>query len=156
MVKIFGGADCRSSRRAFQWLGERGLLCHFVDFKKRGIDEAHLDAWIKDFGWRQLIDKRSVAWRTLTQGHSHQLGPREAREIISRHPALLKSPLIGVRNQWLLGWNAKNKIRLLGLLPEHHRLTLPESTQQVILRDECKTVWLGPRPAVLGQSGFHK
>lgn len=150
MIRIFGGADCPASRRAFRWLGERGLTYRFINPHISGIDDAHLDAWIAAFDWPHLIDKRSTAWRAQTQGRSQQIGPLEAKDILSRHPILLKSPLIGVRDQWLLGWNAKNKIRLLSLLPENLSLTLPESSRQVILRDECKTAWLGPAPAAPG------
>lgn len=156
MVKIFGDAECPACLRAFQWLGERGLTYRFTSLQHCRIDDTLLDAWIEAFGWRLLIDKRNTAWRAQTQGRSQQIGPHEAREILSRHPILLKSPIIGVRDQWLLGWNARNKVRLLGLLPEDLRLTLPESSRQVILRDECKTAWLGPAPAVPGRSGFHR
>lgn len=69
------------------------------------------------YGWRALIDGRNVAWRALAEPDVRDLDQAGAQELMTELPQLLKCPIIGVGDSWLLGWNAANKVRLLGHTP---------------------------------------
>ncbi len=117
MVRIFGDADCRNSRRAAEWLQMRNFAYQFNDLRKGGLPPLALSACIDAYGWRALIDGRTVAWRALPEHNVCDLDQAGAQALITELPQLLKCPIIGVGDSWLLGWNAANKVRLLGNMP---------------------------------------
>lgn len=117
MVRVFGDADCRNSRRALEWLQRRNFSYQFSDLRKGGLPPRALNACIDAYGWRALIDGRTVAWRALAEHDVRDLDQAGAQALITELPQLLKCPIFGVGDSWLLGWNAANKVRLLGQIP---------------------------------------
>lgn len=106
---------------ALRWIKERGLSPRFYDIYTGDMDAQVLSAWIDAFGWQAVIDKRTVAWRAQPAELKYALGRDQALKLILNLPQLLKSPIIGAGDSWLLGWNAANKVRLLGNLPPRIR-----------------------------------
>lgn len=125
MVVVHGNAECRATRRALRWMDERGVLFGFIDVHFGQIEAAILKDWIDVFGWPMLIDKRTAAWRRLPPDVKQSLDYQGACALLFRQPHMLKIPIIRAGNIWLLGWNAPNKVRLLGQVthfnnaPEH-------------------------------------
>lgn len=106
-------------------MNDRQINYHFYHLDRPGpdqpfMDENLLDAWLDAFGWWSLIDKRTTAWRRrpfeLTINHDRSA----VRELLLNRPVMLKMPIIEAGNCWLLGWNAPNKVRLLGHLQDNH------------------------------------
>lgn len=124
MVRVFGGKDGRASQRARYWMEERGISYRFFDLDAAHVDTHLLDAWLGTFGWQMLIDKRIAKWRNQSNDFKNMLGAADARAFLMHRPNMLKTPIIGVADAWLLGWNAPNKVRLLGHL--HHNCAMPK------------------------------
>ncbi len=128
MVKIFGGKDSRVCRRALRWMEERGISYQYFDLEAAQIEETLLGVWIDTFGWRMLIDKRTAAWRSQPADIRNTCSAAEVRALLIRLPDMLKKPILTTGGIWLLGWNAPNKVRLLGqirrnsAMPEHYSL----------------------------------
>lgn len=170
MPRIFGSAQCRNSGVALRWARERGLSPRFYDTCTGGIDEQVVNSWIDAFGWQAVIDKRTIAWRAQASVSKHALERDQALKLILDLPQLLKSPIIAAGDAWLLGWNAANKVRLLGNLRSLSSagardsvisgnppaICDPAATQAEppplpISRDGCRTEWPDQASAVRGR-----
>lgn len=114
MVRVFGAADSRACHKAISWMEERGVYHQFVDMGNYPVDRIILKSWIHTFGWQSLIDKRTATWRGLPPDIKDTLSATTAGALMIRQPDMLKTPIVGIRGIWLLGWNAPNKVRLLG------------------------------------------
>jgi len=121
MVNVFGGNNSSTCRRALRWMEDRDVSYRFFDLDTSPIDARLLDAWLDTFGWQMLIDKRTAGWRSQPSDLKNTLGAAEALTLLCHRPNMLKMPIIGVADIWLLGWNAPNKVRLLGQIPPQSR-----------------------------------
>jgi len=124
MIRVFGGKDGRASQRARRWMEERGISYRFFDLDAVHLDTHLLDAWLGTFGWQMLIDKRTAGWRNQSSDLKNTLGAAEVLTLLRHRPNMLKTPIIAVADTWLLGWNAPNKVRLLGQI--HHNRAMPK------------------------------
>ena len=48
-------------------LSEHGQAYQFHDFKKHGVPEAALDAWLSALGWETLLNRKGSTWRALDE-----------------------------------------------------------------------------------------
>jgi arsenate reductase-like glutaredoxin family protein len=64
-ITVYGIPNCDTVKKARQWLTEQGLAFDFHDFKKQGVPEAGLDAWLPAMGWDKLVNRQGTTWRKL-------------------------------------------------------------------------------------------
>lgn len=124
MVRVYGGMDSHACRKAQSWMMVRGISFNFIDLQSCPIDDSLLDKWLDKFGWRGLIDKRTAAWRHYAPDLQNDPVLPDARSLLRERPEMIKMPIIQAGENWLLGWNEPNKVRLLGQI--QYRLRLPE------------------------------
>ena len=74
MIRLFGIPNCDTMKKARRWLQERGIAYDFHDYKKQGLDEAQLRAWVAELGWEKLINRQGMMWRKLPV--EVRVGPR--------------------------------------------------------------------------------
>ena len=67
MVAIYGIPNCDTMRKARKWLDGHGVEYEFHDYKKRGVDEDRLRAWVAELGWETLLNRRGMMWRKLPE-----------------------------------------------------------------------------------------
>ncbi len=96
-MKIYGLKTCDTCRKAARTLPE----AEQVDIRANPVPEAVLDAAMAQFG-AALLNTRSTTWRGLTEAERQD----EPLELLSRHPALMKRPLIDAGGTLYLGWGA--------------------------------------------------
>ena len=65
MIKVYGIPNCDTVKKARAWLAEQGVAHEFHDFKKQGVPEDRLDAWLAAVGWERLLNRRGPTWRKL-------------------------------------------------------------------------------------------
>ncbi|HEX5806472.1 MAG TPA: ArsC/Spx/MgsR family protein, partial [Macromonas sp.] len=65
MIKVYGIPNCDTVKKARTWLSERGLEHEFHDFKKQGVPEQRVDAWLASAGWEKLVNRKGTTWRKL-------------------------------------------------------------------------------------------
>jgi arsenate reductase (glutaredoxin) len=122
MIRVFGWGDSRVCLRAQNWMNDRQINYRIYYLNQHPVDINLLDAWLDAFGWRNLIDKRTAAWRHRPFELSIEHDRFAVRELLLNRPIMLKMPIIEAGNCWLLGWNAPNKVRLLGHLQDNHAI----------------------------------
>ncbi|OZB52133.1 MAG: arsenate reductase, partial [Thiomonas sp. 14-66-4] len=65
MIILYGIPNCDTVKKARAWLGAQGVAHAFHDFKKHGVPEAALDAWLAALGWEALVNRKGTTWRGL-------------------------------------------------------------------------------------------
>jgi len=100
MITVYGIPNCDTVKRARAWLGERGIDYSFHDFRKQGVPEAALDAWLKSPGWESVLNRRGTTWRQLDDAtRAAVTDAASARPVLLAHPSLIKRPVV----QWRPG-----------------------------------------------------
>jgi len=105
LITIYGIKNCDTMKKAFTWLDSRKLAYEFHDYKKAGIDRAHLTAWCGKVGWEVLVNRRGTTWRKLTpeqQSVSTQAG---AVALMLENTSLIKRPVVAQGDQLLVGFD---------------------------------------------------
>jgi hypothetical protein len=85
-MKLYGIPNCDTVRKARAWLAEHGLAHAFHDFKKAGVPEDRLQAWLAGVGWEVLLNRRGSAWRGLDEvvrAAGGRCGQRRCRDAAS-------------------------------------------------------------------------
>lgn len=105
MITIYGIKNCDSVKKARGWLEERGLDYQFHDFKTAGVPAEKLEGWLADFGWKQVINRRSKSWRELTPDVRAHMDNRQALDAAIETPTLIKRPIVEQNNRILIGFD---------------------------------------------------
>ena len=102
-MQIYGLKNCDSCRKACKALPQASL----VDVRSQGVPDAVLKQAIRTFG-ASLVNTRSTTWRALDE----QSRALPTEELLARHPAVMKRPLIADGDNLFLGWNAATQAAL--------------------------------------------
>ena len=95
MITLYGIPQCDTVKRARAWLAGRGLELHFHDFKKLGVPEPRLDAWLAAVGWETLLNRRGTTWRALDDAQRAAVtGPTAARALMLVQTSVIKRPVV--------------------------------------------------------------
>jgi arsenate reductase len=104
--RIFGIKNCDTIRKALAWLAEHGIAHEFIDYKKAGVVEAHLDDWIARAGWETLLNKRGLMWKKLSDEERADVDAAKAARLMTQYPALIKRPVLDDGRRLLVGFSA--------------------------------------------------
>lgn len=95
-MKIFGLKNCDTCRKALKVLDKSEL----VDVRADGVPAEVMKLAFAQFG-DALLNTRSTTWRGL----SEEERSGAPLELITKHPTLMKRPLIVDADQMYLGWS---------------------------------------------------
>tara|TARA_R110002020_G_scaffold400596_6_gene610809 strand:- start:56777 stop:57097 length:321 start_codon:yes stop_codon:yes gene_type:complete len=101
---LYGLKNCDTCRKALKALPSATL----VDVRVDGVPDDILARAHQQFG-AALLNTRSTTWRGLDEAERGQ----PPLELIAKHPALMKRPLIAADGTLYLGW-AKDVQQALG------------------------------------------
>ena len=95
MIKLYGIPNCDTVKRARAWLAEQGIEYGFHDFKKAGVPDAHLQAWLKAAGWEKLINRQGTMWRKLSdEERAAVVDAASAAALAAAVPSVIKRPVV--------------------------------------------------------------
>ncbi|MDR2636948.1 MAG: arsenate reductase [Zoogloeaceae bacterium] len=106
MLKIYGIKNCDSMKKAFSWLAAHGREYEFIDYKKSGVVEAHLEDWIARGDWQTLLNTRGLMWKKLSGEERAGVDAQKAAALMRRYPALIKRPVLDTGKALLIGFDA--------------------------------------------------
>lgn len=92
---LYGIPNCDSVKRARAWLASQGVAHGFHDFKKAGLPEDRLAAWLASAGWETLLNRRGTTWRRLDE--AERAGANDAASaaaLMRAQPSLVKRPVV--------------------------------------------------------------
>ena len=112
MIVVFGLSNCDSCRKALTWLKNQKFEYHFVDYRKNVLEESRLSNWIKDVGWENILNRRSLTWRDLSSEKKGGLTADSAKTLMLEFPTLIKRPVIETGGRVLIGFKEEQKAKL--------------------------------------------
>ena len=92
---LYGIPNCNTVKKARAWLAERGVEVVFHDYKKQGVPEAELRAWVKTLGWETLLNRKGTTWRKLDA--ARQAAVTDAASAIAlmlEQPSVIRRPVL--------------------------------------------------------------
>jgi len=106
MITLYGIPNCDTVKKARRWLDERGVAYTFHDFKKQGVPESRLDAWIEARGWEKLVNRQGTTWRKLPPADQAAVkDAASARALMLSQPSVIKRPVVEVGKDVLVGFD---------------------------------------------------
>lgn len=103
-VVMFGIPNCDTVKKARAWLADRGVAYDFHDYKKSGIDRAHLESWADALGWEKLLNRAGTTFRKLPDDDKADIDRARAIELMLAHPSAIKRPVVEHTGGLLLGF----------------------------------------------------
>jgi arsenate reductase (glutaredoxin) len=92
---LYGITNCDTVKRARAWFAQQSQAVVFHDFKKLGVPEARLDAWLAAAGWQTLLNRKGSTWRQLDDETRESVaGPAEARVLMQAQASVIKRPVV--------------------------------------------------------------
>ena len=102
-MTVYGIKNCNTVKSALDWLNKNKVEFEFHDYKKSGVTEPKLAAWIKQVGWESLVNKRGTTWRQLDETVQKKVTNEEAAiALMLEKTSVIKRPLIEEDNKVLL------------------------------------------------------
>ena len=111
-VVLYGLKNCDTCRKAKRELEAAGRTVKFVDIREEADLAAKLPAWLKAAPDR-LVNKSSATWRSLTNGDKAKAGTNGETALLSKHPTLIKRPVIEAGSKVHVGWGKDVQAALL-------------------------------------------
>lgn len=112
-ITLYGIPNCDTVKKARAWLAQAGHEARFVDFKKGGVAEDRLDAWIAALGWERLLNRKGTTWRQLNEAlRASVIDAASARGLMLAHASVIKRPVVEWANGAIsVGFDADNWAR---------------------------------------------
>ena len=108
-VTIYGIKNCDTVKKALKFLLSQSISHEFIDYRESPISK-HLFDEIQDaVGLEILINKRSTTYRALSDTEKKNIN----YELVSKHPTLIKRPVLLKNNEVMVGFDEKKYIDFL-------------------------------------------
>jgi Spx/MgsR family transcriptional regulator len=104
MTILYGIPNCDTVKKARTWLADRGVAYDFHDYKKSGIDRAHLDKWAGVLGWERLLNRAGTTFRQLPDTDKADIDRAKAIALMLANPSMIKRPVVEHPGGFLVGF----------------------------------------------------
>ena len=94
MTRLYGIPNCDTMKKARKWLDSHGVAYEFHDYKKLGVDEQRLRAWVKQAGWEVLLNRRGMMWRKVPDDVKAAIDEASAIGLMLSTPSIIKRPVL--------------------------------------------------------------
>jgi len=112
MTTIYGIKNCDTMKKAVKWLNDHGIEHQFHDFKKAGLDEKQLKAWVKQVGWEVLVNRRGTTWRKLPEADREGVNEATAIRLMLNNLSLIKRPVLETDKTIHVGFKADEYVEI--------------------------------------------
>ncbi len=94
-ITLYGIPNCDSVKKARVALDVRGVTYSFHDYKKLGVPETQLRAWVSAKGWELVLNRKGTTWRGLGDDAKASVVDHEsAIAVMLANPSTIKRPII--------------------------------------------------------------
>jgi arsenate reductase len=106
MVTLYGIPNGDTVKKARTWLDTQGIAYTFHDFKKAGLDQAAVAAWLTQVPWETLVNKKGTTWRGLPDDvKTSVVDASSATTLMLQNTSVIKRPVLCTNNQVLVGFD---------------------------------------------------
>lgn len=113
MINMYGIKNCDTIRKARAWLDQHQIDYQFIDYRKDGLSSELLATFSQQLGWQNLLNTRGTTYRALPAESKANLTEQTALALMLQQPAMIKRPLLQVKDTYILGFNAEHYQKLL-------------------------------------------
>lgn len=103
-VTLYGIPNCDTVKKARTYLDGRGVVYHFHDYKKAGIQAADLERWILQVGWEKLLNKAGTTFKKLPDADKADIDEKKAIALMLANPSMIKRPVVEGGASLLVGF----------------------------------------------------
>jgi Spx/MgsR family transcriptional regulator len=114
MITIYGIPNCDTMKKARRWLDAHGVEYRFHDYKKRGIEEERVRAWVAELGWDALINRRGMMWRKLPEEIRASMDEESAIRTMLETPSIIRRPVLDTGDALHVGFAEDRYLELFG------------------------------------------
>ena len=114
VLTLYGIPNCDTVKKARAWLAARGIAYRFHDFKRDGLPEPLLRAWVAELGWEALVNRQGTTWRKLPPAQREGLDEEGAIRLMLAAPALIRRPVLDTGAARHLGFSEARYQEILG------------------------------------------
>ncbi len=107
MITMYGIPNCDTIKKARRWLDDQGVAHAFHDYRKDGVDEGHLRAWVKEHGWEALLNRAGTTFRKLPDAEKQSVDAEKAVALMLTNPAMIKRPVLDLGDCRAVGFAAE-------------------------------------------------
>ena len=104
MITLYGIPNCDTMKKARAWLAAQGIDYEFHDYKNLGVDEKTLRGWVKELGWKPLLNTRGMMWRKVPQDAKDSIDEASAIALMLETPSIIKRPVLDTGTQRHVGF----------------------------------------------------
>lgn len=104
MITMYGIPNCDTVKKARTWLDQNGVAYVFHDYKKAGIDQARLEAWVEDLGWETVLNRSGTTFRALPEADKAGLDADKAVALMLAQPSMIKRPMLDLGGRRIAGF----------------------------------------------------
>ena len=105
MLTLYGIANCDTIKKARRWLDEHGREYRFHDYRRDGLSETQLRAWVAELGWETLLNRRGTTWRKVPAAVQEAIDQESAIRLMLEQPSIIRRPLLDTGASRLLGFS---------------------------------------------------
>ena len=106
MITLYGIKNCDTVKKARKWLDQHAVEYTFHDFREDGMGSVPLAQWLEEFGWEQVLNRRSTSWRALDETQKDGMDNGSAKALAIETPTLIKRPVMTKGGDTLFGFKA--------------------------------------------------
>lgn len=106
---LYGIPTCDTCRKARAALREAGRDVVFRDLRAEPLTAGEIASFLARFG-EALLNRRSTTWRQL----SSELRSEDPATLLTRHPTLMKRPILAEGKTVTLGWDGAVRAQWVG------------------------------------------
>ncbi len=114
MIRLYGIPNCDTMKKARAWLDGHGVAYGFHDYKKLGLDERTLHAWVRELGWEALLNRRGMLWRKVPDALKASLDEAGAIRLMLDTPSIIKRPVLDTGQALYLGFDPQLYEQIFG------------------------------------------
>jgi arsenate reductase (glutaredoxin) len=102
-ITLYGIPNCDSVKRTRALLDSRGVGYAFHDYKKQGVPEAALRAWVRSKGRDVVLNRKGTTWRALDETvKASVVDDESAVHVMIANPSIIRRPVI-VKGDVMIG-----------------------------------------------------
>ena len=115
MLTVYAIPNCDTVKKARKWLADNGVEYEFHDYKKQGVPEDKLRAWVVEKGWEVICNTRGMTWRRMSDEEKAAITSDEAAiALMVEKSSVIKRPIIEGASELLVGFDAESYSNVLG------------------------------------------
>ena len=106
MLTVCAIPNCDTVKKARKWLADNGVENEFHDYKKQGVPEDKLRAWVVEKGWEVICNTRGMTWRRMSDEEKAAItGDDAAITLMLEKSSVIKRPIIEGGKELIVGFD---------------------------------------------------